>query len=309
MLTSKIDLRHLRVLQALLHESSVSRAAIRLDLSQPAISATLRQLRDEFNDPLLVRSGSGMICTERGQDISASVDRILSDINLLTAPLGEFDPATSVRDIRIVSHLGLGSILVPPLIQAISAASPLARIEIMQQGSPEQIKQQLHDGDVDLLISSRQDPYPYLRFAPLMQCDIACVVANTHAYANQSQLSLDEYLRLEHISPSSTSVVTGTPIDGRLLELGKTRNVVATVPEFALARQIVPQSNLVLTTAHPYAKDMAATLPVTILEAPQELGQMSAWVFWHEKSHHSPFGRWLRSIVREVANNAFHPTP
>lgn len=308
-MTSKIDLRHLRVLQALLHESSVSRAAIRLGLSQPAISATLRQLRDEFNDPILVRSGSGMVCTERGQDISISVDRILSDIDLLTIPTGAFDPATSNRAIRIVAHLGLGSFLVPPLIQAINAASPLAHIEIMQQGSPEHIKQQLHDGDVDLVISSRQDPYPYLRFTPLMQYDIVCVVANTHPYAGKNQLNLDEYLMLDHISPSSSAVVAGTPIDGRLLELRKTRNIVATVPEFALVRQIVPKSNLVLTTSRPYAKDMAATLPVTILEAPQELGQMHAWVFWHEKSHHSPFGQWLRSTVREVANNILHPTP
>ncbi|MEM5475750.1 LysR family transcriptional regulator [Pacificibacter sp. AS14] len=300
-MASKIDLRHLQVLQAVLHESSVSRAAVQLGLSQPAVSATLRQLRDTFDDPLVVRSGAGMVCTERAQDISAAVDRVLTDIDLLLTPPGGFDPATSERDIRIVAYFGLGSLLIPPLIQAIHTASPHACVEIIQPGTPEQIKQQLHDGDIDLVISSRQDPYPNLRFAPLMECDIACVVSSSHAHAAQNQLTLDEYLTLDHISPSPAAVVAGTPIDGRLLQLGKSRNVVVTVPEFALARQIVPQSNLVLTTARPFAEEMAATLPVTVLEAPSELGLMTAWLFWHEKSHHSPFGHWLRRTVRNVA--------
>ncbi|MDO6616612.1 LysR family transcriptional regulator [Pacificibacter marinus] len=300
-MTSKIDLRHLRVLQALLHESNVSRAAVKLGLSQPAISATLRQLRDTFNDPLLVRSGAAMVRTERANDISMAVDRVLTDIDLLLSPPGEFDPATSDRTIRIVAYFGLGSLLIPSLIQTINTASPKARIEIIQPGTPDQIKQQLHDGDIDLVISSRQDPYPNLRFAPLVESDIACVVANSHEKAGQNHLTLDEYLTLDHISPSAAAVVAGTPIDGQLLQLGKSRNVVATVPEFALARQIVPQSNLVLTTARPFAEEMAATLSVTVLEAPPELGLMSAWLFWHEKSHHSPFGHWLRQTVRHVA--------
>lgn len=307
MVNTKIDLRHLRVLQALLHESSVSRAAVQLGLSQPAISATLRQLRDTFNDPLLVRSGGGMVCTDRGRDIAAAVDRILTDIDQLLVPPGEFDPSTTERTIRIVAYFGLGSRLIPLLIQAINAASPYARVEILQPGTPEQIKQQLHDGDIDLVISSRQDPYPNLRFAPLIECDIACVVANSHSHADRNHLTLDEYLTLDHISPSSAAVVAGTPIDGQLLELGKSRNVVATVPEFSLARQIVPQSSLVLTTARPFAEEMAATLPVTVLEAPPELGQMSAWLFWHEKSHHSPFGHWLRALVRRVSQTALRP--
>ncbi|MBT0956553.1 LysR family transcriptional regulator [Alphaproteobacteria bacterium KMM 3653] len=306
-MSPKIDLRHLRVLHTLLQESSVSRAAVQLGLSQPAISATLRQLRETFNDPLLVRSGSAMVATERGQDIFASVERVLGDIDLLLAPPGDFDPSLSERRIRIIAYFGLGSLVIPPLIQAIHAASPLARVEIIQPGTPEQIKQQLHDGDIDLVISSRQDPYQNLRFAPLIECDLACAVADSHPFADRNQLTLEEYLSLDHISPSAAAVVAGSPIDGRLLELGTPRNVVATVPEFALARQIVPQSSLVLTTARPFAEEMAANLPVTVLEAPPELGQMHAWLLWHEKSHHSPFGHWLRKTVRQVAQSTLRP--
>lgn len=237
---SRVDIRHLRVLRALLAESSVSRAAEVMGQSQPAISATLRQLRDLFGDPLLVRSGAGMVRTERAVAIAEAVGRVLDEIDALIAPPGVFEPATSTRHIRIVTYLGLGSLLVPAMVQAIRNEAPNMRLEIIQPGSPEVTRQQLHDGEVDLVIANRQEPFQNLRFAPLLEYDIACVLASGHPLATGSGLTLEEYLELEHLSPSSSSVVAGAPIDGRLLELGRRRNVTVTVPEFALARHILP---------------------------------------------------------------------
>jgi DNA-binding transcriptional LysR family regulator len=302
---ARIDLRHLRVLRALLAENSVSRAAKVLGQSQPAVSIALRQLRDVFGDPLLVRSGAGMIRTERAEAIAEAIGRVLDEIDELVAPASAFDPATSDRHIRIVAYLGLGSVLIPAVVKQIRTEAPNARLEIVQPGPPELIKRQLQDGEVDLVIATRQAPFQNLRFAPLLESDFACILAATHHLASHSRLTLDEYLSLDHLSPSSTAAVLGSPIDGRLLDLGHKRNIVITVPEFALARYIVPGSNLVFTTVRPYAVELASNLPVKVLDAPPELGRMSAFQFWHEKSHHSAFSKWLRGTVRSVADQVF----
>lgn len=302
---ARIDLRHLRVLRALLAENSVSRAAKALGQSQPAVSVALRQLRDAFGDPLLVRSGAGMVRTERAETIAEAVGRVLDEIDELVAPPGAFDPATSDRHIRIVAYLGLGSLLIPAVVKAIRTEAPHVRLEIVQPGAPETTKLQLQDGEVDLVIASRQGPFQNLRFAPLLECDFACILSSTHPLAGQKRLTIEEYLSLDHLSPSPSAVILGAPIDGRLLDLGHKRNVAITVPEFALARYIVPGSTLIFTTARPYAEELASNLPVKVLDAPPELGRMSAFLFWHEKSHHSAFGKWLRGTVRSVADRLF----
>jgi DNA-binding transcriptional LysR family regulator len=302
---ARIDLRHLRVLRALLAENSVSRAAKALGQSQPAVSVALRQLRDVFGDPLLVRSGAGMVRTERAESIAEALGNLIDEIDELVAPPGAFDPATSDRHIRIVAYLGLGSLLIPGIVDAIRTAAPNVRLEILQPGPPETIKRQLQDGELDLAIASRQSPFQNLRFAPLLESDFACIMSSAHPLAGQTRLSMEEYLSLDHLSPSSSAAVLGSPIDGRLLDLGYKRNVMITVPEFSLARYIVPGSNLVFTTVRPYAVELASNLPVKVLDAPPELGRMSAFQFWHEKSHHSAFSKWLRGTVRSVADRLF----
>src|SRR5690606_15536094 len=92
-----LDIRQLRVLRALLAHNSVSRAAVALGQSQPAVSATLKKLRAAIGDPLLVRSGAAMVPTERAQAIAGTLDTILAGFDTLTAPPPPFDPATATR--------------------------------------------------------------------------------------------------------------------------------------------------------------------------------------------------------------------
>ncbi len=301
---SRVELRHLRVLRAILAESSVSRAAEALGQSQPAISATLRQLRELFGDPLLVRSGAGMVPTERAVAIAEAAGRVLDEIDEMLAPTGVFEPATSTRNVRIVAYSGLCSLLVPSIVAALRAQAPNLKLEFAQPLAPEVTRQQLHDGEVDLVIGYRQGPFQSLRFAPLMECDIVCVVSASHEFAGKRELTLEEYLSLRHLSPSAASVVAGAPIDGQLLDLGLRRNVAVSLPEYALARQILLGSDLVFTTALPYARDMVDAHPLVMVGAPSELGRIGTFMFWHEKSHHSAFARWLRQNVKAAAGAA-----
>lgn len=303
---SNLDLRQLRVLRALLSENSVSKAAEVLGQSQPSVSATLRQLRDTLGDQLLVRSGAGMVRTERAESIADEVDILLNRFEELLDPPGDFDPSQSDRHVRIIAYLGLGSLLIPALIRAFRIQAPHMRLEFLQPQSPDIIKQQLQDGEVDLVIANRLTPFPNLRFAPLIECDIACIMSTAHSLADVKQLTLEQYLALEHLSPSPATLLSGAPIDGRLEELGLQRNISVTVPEYALARYIVPGSNLVFTTARPYAEEMSMSLPVSVAAAPAELGTMNAYCFWHEKNHQAVFGKWLRQSVKRVAHRLFN---
>ena len=120
----KIDLHLIRVLHTVLTERSVSRAAIRLGMHQPAVSASLKRLRDLAGDPLLVRSGAGMVPTEAGLRMIEPSASILQGAQMLFADVRGFDPATARATFRIAASDYLDSQFLPRLVTRIKEHAP-----------------------------------------------------------------------------------------------------------------------------------------------------------------------------------------
>ena len=300
-LEENLDLRQLRVLYMLLTSCSVSRTAELLTLSQPSVSASLKRLRNIFCDPLLVRSGSHMVMTERGAALLPAITRILEEINLIVDPGEAFDPSTSHRRLRIVATNCFAPFFLPRLSELIRKDAPTVKIDFCSMQPESELMHDLEGGEIDLVIGNWPALPERLRFAPLLTTDIVCMVRVGHPLAESRALDLKTYLTLDHISPTPWSIAAWSPIDGRLRELHLQRRIAVSVPEYTIAPSLLARTNLVFTTGRPFADHLASSMPLALLKAPPELGRMKFHMLWHERTQASRLGQWLRALVRTVA--------
>ncbi len=295
------DLRLMRLGQIILSEASVSRAAARTGQSQPAVSLALRKLRDITGDPLLVRSGAHLVPTDRGTELLATLNRVLDDLDRVLDPREEFEPATADRPIKIVASNCFGLFLLPRIVELIRTAAPNVTVDFLRMPEEAALMPSLESGTVDLVIGNWPVPPASLRFAPLFDNEIACMVRPGHPFARRKALTLDEYLALDHLSPTPQASAHVSPIDGRLEQLGLKRRIRVSVPEFSVVPYVLAANDLVFTSGRSFIEHLASIFPFAVLEAPPELGAMRFYMLWHERSHRGGHGRWLRALVRRAA--------
>ncbi len=296
-----LDIRLLRILQLLLKDRSVSRVAERLGQTQPAVSATLRQLREIFGDPILVRSGNSLIPTARAIEMGPIIDSTLDSFDQIATSRNEIRPEDAVRLVNIVASNGLAMLFVPRLVELLRREAPRLEIEISGVPSDGSLERRMESGEINLVIGNWPAPAKDLRLAPLFEADIVCMTRASHPLATQKRIDLTTYLAQSHISPTPPSIPQLSPIDGRLAQLNLHRRVAVSVPEYFMIPYVLARDDLVLTTARPFAEHVASFMPFAILEAPPELGSMKFSMLWHERAHTSAFERWLRDMVRKVA--------
>jgi DNA-binding transcriptional LysR family regulator len=296
-----LDVRLLRTLHLLLTESSVSRVAQILGQTQPAVSASLKRLRETLGDPLLVRSGVRLVPTERGTELIDRVGRILAELDGLFDAGTAFDPASARGLMRIATSTSLGVFLLPRIVEMARAEAPGLQIELCAQPADDALPRMLEQGEIDVLIGKWPDRATDLRFAPLIESETVCMVRPSHPLARATGLSMARYLDQDHISPSALMSLQWSPIDGRLAELGLTRRIVASVPEYGLVPYVLARSDMVFTTCRLFADHLAALMPFAVIDAPPEFGTMKFFLLWHERAHQSAANRWLRGLVRKAA--------
>lgn len=296
----ELDIRQLRVLKTLLSEQSVSRTAALHGLSQPAVSLTLRRFRNLTGDVLLARSGAGLTRTPRADDLVALVDRILDDIDHLAGREADFDPGTSDRRVRIVAATGFGPFVVPRLTQRLREAAPHMVLEMHPMPSVAALQQLLEAGEIDLVLAHRQPSSPSLRGERVATCRTVCMLDPGHPLASAERIAMDDYLALEHLSPNPPHGAAVSPIDGRLAELGLSRRIRVSLSEYSLVPFVLAGSDLVFTSAEPFARYCRGDSGLAVVPAPEEFGEMSVFLFWHERAHHSSFNAWLRTTVRDI---------
>lgn len=153
-----LDLNLLVALDVLVEERSVSRAARRLNLSQPALSASLARLREFFGDPLLVSQGRHMIPTAEAQAIQLELKPILASVEEMIARSTAFDPGTSDRVFRISASDYLVAILFPRLIPEIEREAPNIGLDLVPPS--EEAQTALERGELDLLLTPEEHCVP-----------------------------------------------------------------------------------------------------------------------------------------------------
>jgi DNA-binding transcriptional LysR family regulator len=296
----KIDLHLIRVLHTVLTERSVSRAAIRLGMHQPAVSASLKRLRDFAQDPLLVRSGNGMVPTDVGTRMIEPSASILRAAEMLFADARGFDPLGASHVFRIAASDYLDSQFLPRLVSQIKSQAPLCGVEVHALSGDFDYQAHLARGEVDIVIGNWTTQPDDLHLGALFDDDVVSLVSEQHPAVRRGW-SAQDWLAAEHVAPGATHPGAKGVIEEHLQAQGLQRNISVRVAHFGLIPAMVASTLLVLTTGRAYCQRFVGRLPVRILECPVTFPRMRYYQLWHERSHGSAAGKWLRERVKAVA--------
>jgi DNA-binding transcriptional LysR family regulator len=235
--TTELDLNLLVLLDALLHERNVTRAAERVGLSQSAASHALKRLRDHFDDPLLVRGRDGMALAARAKALAAPIDHALRTLEATLRDSGTFDPRRSRHTFTIAMTDYLAVLLLPALHARV--AREAHGIDLRVTAIVADVEATLSSEETDLVITMAAQPEePGLYQQRLFEERYVCVMRRGHLAARR-QLTLDAFCALDHalISPRNGRGV----VDRALAVVGRERRVAAQLPHWLVAPHLVAE--------------------------------------------------------------------
>ncbi|WP_281646605.1 LysR family transcriptional regulator [Parendozoicomonas sp. Alg238-R29] len=296
-LSSK-DLNLLPVLQMLLEERNVTRAAGRLNLSQPAISRNLSRLRELFNDPLFTRTPKGLTPTPRAEKIALQLQRSLQDLSLLIEP-DEFIPAKATTRFRLATTDYGSQVLLPSVIRRLREEAPGVNLEITPW--KERFVHILDQQDIDLAVCTVSDAPSMIHGRGVGEDQFVCVVNQSHPLVKQSQIS-ESYLQ-NYASHAHTLITMGGEakgaVDHLLEEQGLERRIALRVPHFVAALALVATTDLVLTIPYGLATSCATHYNLKTLPLPLRQKPFTYSIIWHERHRKDPGHIWFRQLVYE----------
>ncbi|MBV4475062.1 LysR substrate-binding domain-containing protein [Pseudomonas botevensis] len=290
----RIDLNLLVILDALLNEQHVTRAAERLHLSQPAVSHALARLRDLLGDPLLVRAGSSLAPTARALELVAPLAEALAQVQSLLAP-NTFDPASARRTFRIAMSDYGAAIILPGLIGTLRREAPGIDLQI-SHASREGMLEGVLNGDIDIAAGVFPDLPHELRSTPLFEEHYVCLVDRQSMPAN-GILDLPTYLSRPHVLLEMRG--SGTPeIERTLTALRERRRVAISLPHWSVAPQIISGTDLILTVAS-RALDDIDPQTLVVVPPPFVIPPFSFVLTWHKRRGGDQALNWLNQRIGE----------
>lgn len=294
-----LDLNLLVALNALLEEQHVTRAALRLGLSQPAMSNALTRLRRAFGDELLVRTPSGMEPTARALELQRPLRQVLHEIEKMTERGRDFEPETTSKMFRL--RMGdLHNVLFLPSIRAdIERTAPGVRLSVAYM-TPSHTIDALTNDDIDLAISIGLNHSKAIRSVDFYVDRLVCVMRRGHPAAHKP-MTMEHYLSLDHIKVAQ-SPADRRFIDDELARQGRVRRIPLQVQHWLVAPDIVRHTDLVSATwesiAHRYDREGA------LLSRPLPFGPRTFHfkLYWHRRNDKDAAHQWLRQIVLNSKN-------
>jgi DNA-binding transcriptional LysR family regulator len=290
----RIDLNLLVILDALLSEQHVTRAAERLHLSQPAVSHALARLRDLLGDPLLVRAGSNLVPTARALELVAPLAEVLAQVQSLLAP-NTFDPANTRRTFRVAMSDYGAAIILPGLIRALRREAPGIDLQI-SHASREGMLDGVLNGDIDVAAGVFPELPNELRSTPLFEEHYVCLLDRESLPAN-GQLDLPTYLSRPHVLLEMRG--SGTPeIERTLTALRERRRVAISLPHWSVAPQFIRDTDLILTVASRGLRDIDQQALI-VVPPPFEIPPFTFVLAWHKRRGGDQALNWLNRRIEE----------
>ncbi|AZD08907.1 Transcriptional regulator, LysR family [Pseudomonas chlororaphis] len=288
----RLDINLLLTLDVLLAEHNVTRAAQRLNLSQPSVSVHLAKLREIFGDPLLLPGPRGMRPTARADELREPLRRALEALELAVSPASPFDPGAAANTWSVsASDYGESTVILPALA-GLRAAAPGTRLAVLEL-EPGRLVQQAEQGSIDLALHTSEDSPPGLRRRVLFSERYVLVGRAGHPRL-QRRPSLAQFAKLEHVVVSPDGGGFHGVTDSALGEAGLTRRVVLSVPHFLFVLSALASTDLVAMLPSRLVRDNPA---LKVVEPPLEVPGYDLAMLWHERCHRDPAHQWLREFI------------
>lgn len=297
-----LDTYLLKVFCILMAERSVSRTALKLNQSQPAVSVALKNLRLIFKDPLLVREKGGMVPTGRALDILEHAKSALGAIDTMLEVEEAFDPARSQQVFRIGSPDYLAPAFAASVVARFRREAPHARLMLHALGPEFDFERSLAEGELDVVIGNWPEPPDRMHLSVLLEDPIVCLMSADHPLARR-RMSVDDFRRVPHVVPTPYSISQRGMIDTVLTSLRIQRAECVEAQSFMLAPYLLPGTDLVFTTTRHFARYYADLLPLVIVESPIDFPLMRFYQLWHARNHRAAAHQWLRHLLGDCGRS------
>lgn len=289
---AQINLNLLLSLKALLDECNVSNAAQRLNLTQSTMSRNLAQLREYFQDPLLVRSGKGNILSAKAHELLPQLDEFVSSIQCMLS--SNFVPSRQAKEFVIAAPDYVSLHILNDSLMFINAEFDKINFTIVNWDRF--AKKMLIAGEIHLAISI-DDSFPPNMFRRVVDEDyLVCAVGANHPLAGRDTLRLEEFVAYSHVS-----VVTGggweKVVDRPLHSLGLRRNVKLRVPSYRLAFNVVEKNDFLAVVPMHVARNSPDARELKLFPLPFETHTVRMSLWWHESHHNDCAHKWLREVL------------
>jgi DNA-binding transcriptional LysR family regulator len=296
------DLNLLVTFDVLMRELNVTRAAEQMFVTQSAMSHILHRLRQQLDDPLLVKTPTGMRPTERALALIAPVRALLSEMEQLIQPPLEFEASTSQRRFVLAATDYLEFLLIPALTGAIDQIAPSIDLHVKRTEATFPVAQ-LENGSLDVVLGfgSVLNPPAHLRCQTLFDDEMVCVVRQNHPIIRTSP-SLEDYIAVPHMLISWKGTPAGI-IDQHLQEMGLERRIKLIVPNFLSAPLIVAQTDMILSLPFKLAKRFTKFVPLEIFPVPIQLPAYDLVMIWHPLHDKDPAHQWLRDKIMAIGHH------
>jgi len=296
-------------LDALLSERSVTRAAQKLEMSQPGMSNALARLRQLTGDPLLIRTPQGFRLTERAETLTDKVRASLALVDEIFGNEAPLDPQQAAGHVSIAAPDSVGIAVMPALAGALALAAPQVRLDIRLPDA-ERLRDWLVEGECDIAVGHFPDLASDLRCMNLFTQGLSCIRA--HSQGPADPLALQDYLDATHVvfgSPFSARSTMETTIDEALGALGHARQRMVRVASLPPIPYIVARSTHIATLPTWMATHYASFLPLQVQPLPFEVATVRCSMVWHDRTHRLGLQAFVREQLREVTQALMRAEP
>ena len=307
-----LDLNLLRVFNEVMQERSVTRAAERLAMSQPAVSNALRRLREATQAELFVPTPTGVTPTAQAQALWPVVRNSLDSLRQALAPQ-DFDARRDERYFTLAMADATAALFLPVLADALQREQAQVDLRVIGLTSRDP-RPLLEQGEADAALGFFPDVRSAIdaegetamtRLEPLYVCRYQCVMRGGHPLAEPGALTLDAYCRALHLRVNFAGRPLGF-VDEALARLGRRRRVFISVGQFATAGAMVHRSDLLTVLPASYVPATGFAEHLVTRELPFELPRIEVGLLWHRRHEHDTAQHWLRKTLREAAARIVH---
>lgn len=293
----RYDLNLLPVFLALMEERSVTRAAARLGITQPALSNSLNRLRDTLRDPLFIRERYGIKPTQLAEEIAPTIEAALAGLDDLILNQQEFQPENAERLFTLAPNSYAEIVLMPALVARLRQLAPGITLRMTPFGN-ELAETGVISGTTAMVLGRIVDPPDNLVVQDLMDDGFACVVRANHPDVRDS-ISRKQYERLKHVNvlpPGRLRAGLFQALEQQNLK----REVAVSVTHFLAVPGMIAATDYCATLPSLICRGLEGDPRLKVLPTPVDLGTFPVQMAWHVRYRHDPAHRWLRSIVNEL---------
>jgi DNA-binding transcriptional LysR family regulator len=305
-----LDLNLLRVFDEVMAERNLTKAADNLALTQPAVSQSLKRLREALDDELFIRVAHGVRPTPYAESIWPPIRSAMDALQVSLTP-AIFDANSAANNFRLSMADATAATLVPKIVRETERLAPGISFRILPLNTRDPRKL-LDDGEIDLAVGyfpravialSAPDAPDAIRHQRLYEGEYVVVMRRDHPLADL-ELTIDRYCTAHHLLVSFSGRPFGF-IDEALAGIGRRRHITMTVNQFFTAGQVVSQSDLLTVLPRHFLEATGLAEDLTVRALPFSVGAVHVEMLWHRRHLRDAAHQWLRALVVSAAASKF----